>query len=147
MYITVTDIYVCGHTSTSVSYHFKRPTVSNNLIKYKHADMGSTTTVEVTIEVLTNLQVPQETTTECSVESAATNSQSNDDAEVPVLEPKDDTTRQSKFTVWRVLEFVLLPTIIAAVWVLLALPTVFYLLSPLIVRNYMIVCTYRIWCG
>lgn len=100
--------------------------------------MGSTTTVEVSIQVL---QVPQETTTECSVESPATNTQSNDDAEVPVLEPKDDTTRLSKFTAWRVLEIVLLPTIIAAVWVLLALPTVFYLFSPLIVRNYMIVCT------
>ena len=100
--------------------------------------MGSTTTAEVSIQVLTNLQV-QETTTERNVESPATNTQSNDDAEVPVLEPRDDTTRLSKFTVWRVLEFVLLPTIIAAVWVLLALPTTFYLLSPLIVRNYMIV--------
>ena len=101
--------------------------------------MGSTTTVEVSIQVLTNLQVQKETTTERNVESPATNTQSNDDAEVPVLEPRDDTTRLSKFTVLRVLEFVLLPTIIAAVWVLLALPTVFYLLSPLIVRNYMIV--------
>ena len=103
--------------------------------------MGSTTTVEVSIQVLTNLQVQEETTTEHNVDSPATNTQSNDDTEVPVLEPRDDTTRLSKFTVWRILEFVLLPTIIAAVWVLLALPTTFYLLSPLIVRNYMIACT------
>ena len=28
MYITVTDIYACGHTLTSVSYQFKRLTVN-----------------------------------------------------------------------------------------------------------------------
>ena len=103
--------------------------------------MGSNTTVEVTIEVLADFHVPQETMTGCGVESATTNTQSNDDAEAAVLEPRDDTTRWSKFTVWRVLEFVLLSTIIAVVWVLFALPTVFYLLSPLIVRNYVIVFT------
>ena len=103
--------------------------------------MGSNTTVEVTIEDLADLHEPQETMTGCGVESATTNTQSNNDAEAAVLEPRADTTRQSKFTVWRVLEFVLLPTIIAVVWVLFALPTVFYLLSPLIVRTYMIVFT------
>lgn len=103
--------------------------------------MGSNTTVEVTIEDLADLHEPQETMTGCGVESATTNTQSNNDAEAAVLEPRADTTRQSKFTVWRVLEFVVLPTIIAVVWVLFALPTVFYLLSPLIVRTYMIVFT------
>ena len=97
--------------------------------------MGSNTTVEVTIEDLADLHEPQETMTGCGVESATTNTQSNNDAEAAVLEPRDDTT------VWRVLEFVVLTTIIAVVWVLFALPTVFYLLSPLIVRTYMIVFT------
>ena len=64
--------------------------------------MGSNTTVEVTIEVLADFHVPQETMTGCGVESATTNTQSNDDAEAAVLEPRDDTTRRSKFTVWRV---------------------------------------------
>ena len=103
--------------------------------------MGSNTTLEVTIEVLADFHVPQETMTGCGVESATTNTQSNDDAEAAVLEQRDDTTRRSKFIVWRVLECVLLSTIIAVVWVLFALPTVFYILSPLIVRNYVIVFT------
>lgn len=103
--------------------------------------MDSNTTVEVTKEVSADFHEPQETMTGCGVDSATTNTQSNDDAEAAVVEPRDDTTRRSKVTVWRVLEFVLLPTIIAVVWVLFALPTVFYLLSPLIVRIYVVVFT------
>jgi len=88
--------------------------------------MGSNS-VEVTAEFSNSLHVLQGSNSsiaECSIESVVT---VNSSADVKShMRPENDTTTQPKFTVWRVLELSLLSIIIATVWGLLALPTVFF---------------------
>ena len=96
--------------------------------------MGSNVkTAEVAI-VLNSLQLSRgkdSTMTECSVESAVTESESGYStiANSPVV---SNDARQPKFTVWKMLEYVVLFTLIAMVWGLLALPMVsYYVVSSL----------------
>lgn len=90
--------------------------------------MGSNS-VEVTAEFSNSLHVLQgnnSSVAECSIESVVTVISSADVKSHMRTKPENDTTTQPKFTVWRVLELFLLSIIIATVWGLLALPTVFF---------------------
>lgn len=84
--------------------------------------MGSNS-VEVTAEFSNSFHGNNSSITECSIESVVT---VNSSADVKSHMRTNDTTTQPKFTVWRVLELSLLSIIIATVWGLLALPTVFF---------------------